>query len=123
MSKPRKKPAKSVFNAQLGNMLRTIRLTCGYSQKVIASTLCLERSSYSNYELGQTSPALDSLRTLAKLYAIPVEAFLHPEEFLDLETTRRCPPRKVRLDPQSIGDLSASERQVIARLRAQDKSG
>ena len=49
----------------LAVMLRRLRLDCGYSQKAVATGLGVERSTYSNYELGKVSPDLHTLRRLA----------------------------------------------------------
>ncbi len=102
----------------LAIMLRQLRLDCGFTQKAVAKGLQVERSTYSNYELGKTSPGLDSLRVLARIYAIPLEAFLYPEEYRTLEAARQRPPKKVKLAPARIGELSSKERELIAKLRA-----
>lgn len=49
--------------------------------------------------------------------------FLYPEEFTDLETTRRRTPKKVAVDPTRIGELTAEERQIIAEYRLKDTAG
>ena len=102
----------------LAILLRLLGVACGFPQLAGASGVLVARSTYSNYELGKTSPGLDSLRVLARIYAIPLEAFLYPEEYRTLEAARQRPPKKVKLAPAHIGELSSKERELIAKLRA-----
>lgn len=85
----------------LAVMLRRLRLDCGYSQKAVATGLGVERSTYSNYELGKVSPDLDTLRRLAQIYAVPLEAFLYPEEYRTIEAARQRPPKKNQFQPRA----------------------
>ena len=98
-------------------MLRTVRLKCGYSDGDIAKMLGICRSAYTYYELGKAAPDVVTLVALAKIYGFQPEDFLHPEEFTDLKTARRRAPRKVAVDPKSIGELSPEERRLIAEYR------
>ena len=102
----------------LAVMLRRLRLDCGYSQKAVATGLGVERSTYSNYELGKVSPDLDTLRRLAQIYAVPLEAFLYPEEYRTIEAARQRPPKKINSSPGRIGELSSQEKELSALLRA-----
>lgn len=90
--------------------------------RVLAKSCChrlgVERSTYSNYELGKVSPDLDTLRRLAQIYAVPLEAFLYPEEYRTIEAARQRPPKKINSSPGRIGELSSQEKELIALLRA-----
>lgn len=104
-------------------MLRAVRLKCGYSDDDIAAMLGICRSAYTYYETGKTLPDVVTLVALAHIYGIPPECFLYPEKFTDLETARRRTPKKVAVDPTSIGELTAEERQIIAEYRLKDTVG
>lgn len=101
-------------------MLRAVRLKCGYSDDDIAAMLGICRSAYTYYETGKTLPDVVTLVALAHIYGISPESFLHPEEFTDLETAHKRTPKKVAVDPTSIGELTAEERQIIAEYRLKD---
>ena len=101
-------------------MLRAVRLKCGYSDDDIAAMLGICRSAYTYYETGKTLPDVVTLVALAHIYGIPPECFLYPEEFTDLETARKRAPKKGAVDPTSIGELTAEERQIIAEYRLKD---
>ena len=100
-------------------LLRQIRLACGYSQGAVAEALGVNRSTYTCYELGKTVPSLDTLKKLSLIFAVPIEAFLFPETFQGLETTRQRSPRRVQTSPERIGELSEEEKTLIARFRAE----
>lgn len=99
-------------------MLKKIRLLCEYSHADVANALGISRSTYTYYENGRTAPDLVTLVALARVYEIPPECFLYPEEFTDLETARQRPSRRqTAVDPQRLGDLSPEERELIAKYR------
>ena len=99
-------------------MLKKIRLLCGYSHADVAAALGVSRPTYTYYERGRTAPDLITLVALARIYGVPPECFLHPEEFTDLDTARQRPSRRqTAVDPQSLGDLSPAERELIAKYR------
>lgn len=98
-------------------MLKKIRLLCGYSHADVANTLGVSRPTYTYYERGRTAPDLITLVALARIYGVPPECFLHPEEFTDLETACQSTSRKATLNPQRIGELSPEERRLVAEYR------
>ena len=105
------------YTENLSKMLRNIRHLCGYSQEAVASALNVTRSTYTYYELGRVQPDLDTVKKLAAIYQIPPESFLYPEEFVDLETARHRAPKNPAQEPQTIGQLSAEEKALIAAFR------
>lgn len=98
-------------------MLKKIRLLCGYSHADVATALGVSRPTYTYYERGKIVPDVVTLIALARIYGVPPECFLHPEEFTDLVTARQRAPRKVTVNPQKIGDLSPEERKLVAKYR------
>jgi len=57
----------SNFKKDLEKMLRNVRITCGLSQREVAEMLHINRSTYTYYETGKTSPDIDTLRKLAMI--------------------------------------------------------
>lgn len=98
-------------------MLKRVRLLCGYSHADVANALGISRSTYTYYERGKSLPDIVTLVALARIFGIPPECFLHPEEFTDLEAAHQRASRTVKVDPQKIGDLSPEERRLVAEYR------
>ena len=99
-------------------MLKKVRLLCGYSHADVANALGVSRPTYTYYERGKIVPDVVTLMALARIYGVPPECFLHPEEFTDLETARQRPSRRqTAVDPRRLGDLSPEERKLIAKYR------
>lgn len=106
------------YNA-LRKMLRNVRLSCGFSQSAVSKALGITRSAYTYYETGKTSPDIPTLLILADVFSLPAEAFLHPEDFADLETSRRRAPRRIEADLSYIGSLREEEKALVACFRAE----
>lgn len=56
----------------LGEYLKILREQRALSQEDVAFKLNIERSSYSHYETNQTIPSVPMLRSIAKVFDIPV---------------------------------------------------
>ncbi len=106
-------------NTSLANTLRTLRLKAGYTQQNIADALNINRSTYTYYETGKTTPDIHTLKALAQILNVPVNNFLE-DEMLSMfsDSTNRRPRRLVQRDPEKIGDLTSQEKTVIAILRS-----
>ena len=64
------------LHAQIPKSLRALREAARLSQREIAEMLHINRSTYTYYEMGKVSPKLETLYFLAKLYRVPLEAFV-----------------------------------------------
>ena len=66
----------------LSKQLRHLRGYNAVTQREIADALCIDRSTYAYYELGETQPSLLMLVRLAKLYNVTTDYLLgiQPEE-------------------------------------------
>ena len=66
----------------LTKRLRYLREYNAVTQREIADALCIDRSSYAYYELGETQPSLLMLARLARLYDVTTDYLLgiQPEE-------------------------------------------
>lgn len=56
--------------------LRLLRTLYGMSQKEVASLLHVDRTSYTNYELGKTEPSYHTLLRLAAIYGTTTDMLL-----------------------------------------------
>lgn len=65
-----------MFNKNIAENLKTLRLKHNLTQSEIAFFLSIERSSYTNYELGKTEPKLESIVILSKLYNVSTDTIL-----------------------------------------------
>ncbi len=108
----------------IGNRLRELRLAFGFTQKDIAESLNVSRSTYSYYELGATRPDPATLGRLSAYYDVPVDVFYTEEFSLDMpplsdsDGRRRRTSRTGSMDPQKVGDLRPAERSLILLLRS-----
>ena len=55
-------------------------MAAGFSQKYVATTLCVAGPSVSNWESGKTKPTPENLSALADLYNVTVDYLLGREE-------------------------------------------
>lgn len=114
----------SDFKHDLEKMLRYVRITCGFTQHEVADILQINRSTYTYYETGVTSPDVETLRKLAILFSIPAETFLYPEKYasLDLKRLRVKNKKKPSPNPQRLGELTKEEKEVVMAFRTKDMS-
>lgn len=84
---------------ELGKRLAEIRKRNGYSQDELAQKLKVSRQSICNWESGESSPSLDYMMDMAKLYKVSLDDLINldiPVEDLYKE--------KVDVDPSDIKD-------------------
>lgn len=108
---------EETYMHNLQRMLRSIRMACGFTQDDIAATLCINRTTYTNYETGKASPDFITLVKLGMIFQIPPESFLYPDEYTSLQTTQQRVRHMPVEDPQKLGDLSEEEKRMIATHR------
>lgn len=103
----------------LAKTLRQLRLNAGFTQQNIADALNINRSTYTYYETGKTTPDIHTLKVLARVFDVPIDAFLVDQPIKSLSDFEGKRPKKtVQQDPQKIGELSSEEKSVIALLRS-----
>lgn len=111
----------SVPGESLASKLRRYRLRIGFTQSNVAEVLNITRSTYTYYESGRTSPDPATLNRIAKLFGVSVEEFFDDEPsesmLFDSEVENRRAPKKVKPDPEKIGDLATGEKSIVAFLR------
>lgn len=102
-----------------GTRLRALRLEAGYTQQNIADALKINRSTYTYYETGKTTPDVHTLRVLAQILNVNITELLDSEGHVSLlDSSNRRPRRMINENPVKIGDLSTKEKSLIALLRS-----
>lgn len=108
-------------NQYLAKTLRKLRLNAGYTQQNIADALNINRSTYTYYETGKTTPDVHTLKELSKMFKVGVHVFLEDEESSVLaDPNGKRPKKRVHDKPEKIGELSSKEKSLIALLRTSD---
>ena len=59
----------------LGKKLKYYRENCELSQQQVANTLNIDRSTYTYYETGKTTPSASTLLKLSKIFNVPCAVF------------------------------------------------
>lgn len=68
------------MNIEIANRLVQLRKEHGYSQETLAAALGLSRQAISKWERGESSPDLDNILELSRVYGITLDALLKGEE-------------------------------------------
>lgn len=103
-------------NKEIAEKLRFYREACALSHQQVADALNIERSTYTKYETGKTTPNVKVLVKLAKIFNI------NPMELLPYESDAGDDPLRDSTRADSpIYQLSKDERGLIARYRALSK--
>lgn len=67
--------------------LKNYRLANDYTQQQVADVLGIDRTAYANYELGHTSPNIENLCKLARIFGVTlndlVDFFYNEDELRD----------------------------------------
>jgi len=107
--------------------LRDLREKCGYTQQQIANALNIDRSTYSYYETGKTSPDIPSLLVLASVFSVSIEDLLGQEQqnplvLSDSSSSQSTAANKfsknIAQNDSHIYDLTKDEKQLICFFRA-----
>ncbi len=77
------------YNKNFAVLLRSVRVSRNLRQEDLAAALRINRSTYSYYEGGNTTPHLSQVRILMKVLNLPAEAFIFPENYLSEAPVRR----------------------------------
>ncbi|PWM59362.1 MAG: hypothetical protein DBX91_06490 [Subdoligranulum variabile] len=109
-----------------GNALRRLRLSCGLTQQAVADALHVNRATYTYYELGKTQPDFQQLEKIAQVFGVNLETLsrilVDPESTHSWEVSVRA-PKKVAPQPETLSQLTAEEKSLIALYRLCDEGG
>ena len=107
--------SKAIF----GRRLKRFREESGYTQSILANILGVERSTYTYYETGKTTPAIFyriSLDELCGYSANSVDAMRLSDSGQRVKVYARRKERRYLAD--SVLDLSTDEQQLLAYYRS-----
>lgn len=115
---------------ELGLKLKYYRDNCELSQQQVANILNIDRSTYTYYETGKTTPSASMLLKLSKIYNVPCAVFLECiNQELDLNSkvadsdTKGC---ITNLYTESMDDkiysLTKDEKDVVIAYRILDSN-
>lgn len=117
---------------ELGLKLKYYRESCEMSQQQIANALNVDRSTYTYYETGKTTPSASTLLKLSKIFNVPCSIFLESiNQELDLNSlvADSVGNKKSRdttgsyESDEKIYDLSKEEKDILIAYRVLNKSG
>lgn len=75
-----------------GEKIAALRREAGLSQEALADRLGLSRQAVSKWEADQAVPGMDNLVELAKLFGVPVDTLLRPDEPLPGKSEQQASP-------------------------------
>lgn len=117
---------------ELGLKLKYYRESCELSQQQIANALNVDRSTYTYYETGKTTPSASTLLKLSKILNVPCSIFLESiNQELDLNSLvadsvynkKSRDTTKSYESDEKIYDLSKEEKDILIAYRVLNKSG
>ena len=104
----------------IAQKLRDIRKHCGFTQQQVAAVLKIDRSTYTYYETGKTSPDIPTLKTLAALFNVSVGELLTDETgtLSPVSETDEEPAAEDNTLPERANKLTRTEREAMLYFRA-----
>lgn len=117
---------------ELGLKLKYYRESCELSQQQIANALNVDRSTYTYYETGKTTPSASTLLKLSKIFNVPCSIFLESiNQELDLnslvadsvDNKKSRDTTKSYESDEKIYDLSKEEKDILIAYRVLNKGG
>ena len=104
----------------INERLRELRVKSGYTQSQIAKILNIDRSTYSYYEIGKTTPDITVLMTLSKIFNIPINEMLADEDVPGQVFDNSLAPSFLhsKKNASHIYDLSNREKELVGVFRA-----
>ncbi len=121
---------------QLGKRLKFYRDNCELSQQQVANALNIERSTYTYYETGKTTPSASMLLKISKIFNVPCAVFLECiNQELEINSvvsdsqsernvmTIKYPGKSFgSYDEDKIYNLSKEEKEILISYRALNKT-
>ena len=76
MSNISKKEERHKLNIEIGARCKQARITAGYTQEQLSEKLGVSRQAVSRWELGETTPEMNILIQLCKVFDVSADYFL-----------------------------------------------
>ena len=111
----------------MAQRLKAARLACHLTQRQVAEILGVDRSAYTYYETGKTSPSFANLMRLASIFRVDVSWLLGEyqteEESRFLSSGDNAFTLYRAISECRMQELSPEERQIVAFYRAMKGEG
>ncbi len=108
----------------ISKILRKLRENSGLTQQQVAETLNIDRSTYAYYETGKTTPDINTIIKLAKIYNVSYTEIFEDEDksFYSKVSDISIEDDNIllkygRKNNQQIYDLSKEEQKIIIAYR------
>ena len=110
---------------RIDERLRELRIKSGYTQNQIAKILNIDRSTYSYYEIGKTTPDISNLMTLAKIFNISISELLadEPGPYIIADSGAKTDYIRGKKNSSHIYELSQTEKELVGLFRASSEEG
>lgn len=105
---------------KIGEKIKILRTKFGLTQKEVADALEIERSTYTYYELGKTTPSWNVVKKLAQIFQIAPYDLLEEQNKYIMSDVLSNEGENI-----NICNLNSSEKKIILALRtlpAQNKN-
>lgn len=101
--------------------IRAIRKACGFTQQQVAAVLNVDRSTYTYYETGKTTPDIHTVKLLANLFNLSIDDLLADEGAENQMNDSASPEESMQEDallPETANKLTRTERELLLYYRA-----
>lgn len=102
-------------NTRLSATLKEYRNKAGLTQQELADILGIKRSAYAYYEIGKTTPNIQTLIDIAKIYKISLDSLISDKR-LELSDSTSDEFQGVRVD-DAFNELSDLEKAMVFKFR------
>ena len=112
-----------MFKLRIGERLRELRIKSGFTQSQIAKILNIDRSTYSYYEIGKTTPDVATLMSLTKIFNISMDSLLGDEISQKSLAQKRSAENYLfsKKNTSHIYELSGEEKELVGLFRVCSK--
>ncbi len=97
---------------KIGEKIKILRTKFGLTQKEVADALEIERSTYTYYELGKTTPSWNAIKKLAQIFQIAPYDLLEEQNKYIMSDVLYNEGENI-----NICNLNSSEKKIILALR------
>lgn len=109
----------------LSQTLKRLRENCGYTQQQVADALNIDRSTYTYYETAKTTPDINTIIKLAKIFNVTYNDILdddaRPVARVSDVGKGSSPAKRHSKNSSLIYELNKDEKQLIIYYRLMDK--
>lgn len=112
----------------LSKVLKKLRENCGFTQQQVANILNIDRSTYSYYETGKTTPDINNIIKLAKIFNVSYTEIFEDEEknsyskvSNSFSEDKNILLKYGRKNNHQIYELTKDEQEIIMRYRLLSK--